>query len=67
MLFGLGDFNVLAFGMPGGWEMIVILVIVVLLFGTRIPSVMRSMGQGVSEFKKGMQDTDEEPAGDAHK
>jgi TatA/E family protein of Tat protein translocase len=27
---------------------------VLLLFGTRLPSVMRSLGVGVTEFKKGL-------------
>jgi sec-independent protein translocase protein TatA len=38
-------------GMP---EMMFVSVIVLLLFGTRLPSVMRSLGVGVTEFKKGL-------------
>ena len=39
----------------GTGEMIVILIIVVLLFGSaKIPSLMRSMGKGIGEFKKGV-------------
>jgi sec-independent protein translocase protein TatA len=34
-------------------------VIVLLLFGNRIPSVMRSLGQGVTEFKKGMKEIED--------
>jgi sec-independent protein translocase protein TatA len=45
--------ELLAF-MLGHWEIIVIVVIVFLLFGTRLPKVARSMGQGVSEFKRGL-------------
>ena len=41
------------FGLPGGSELIVILVIVLILFGSRLPSVMRSLGQSIVEFKKG--------------
>ncbi len=41
------------FGAP--WEMIVILIVVLLLFGNRLPSVMRSLGRGVTEFKKGIE------------
>ena len=37
------------------WEMFVVLVIVLLLFGNRLPSVMRSLGKGVTEFKKGIE------------
>jgi sec-independent protein translocase protein TatA len=46
-------------GMP---ELIVILVIVLLVFGsTKIPQLMRGMGQGIGEFKKGMKEGGEEP------
>jgi sec-independent protein translocase protein TatA len=34
---------------------LIIAAIVFLLFGNRLPSVMRSLGQGVVEFKKGLQ------------
>ena len=37
-------------------EMIVFGLIVLLLFGSRLPSVMRSLGQSVTEFKKGTKD-----------
>jgi sec-independent protein translocase protein TatA len=39
----------------GPTEWIVIAIIVLLLFGNRLPSVMRSLGKGLVEFKKGMQ------------
>ena len=29
-------------------------LVVLLLFGNRMPSVMRSLGQGITEFKKGI-------------
>ena len=35
-------------------DMLIVGVIAVLLFGDRLPQVMRSLGQGMSEFKKGM-------------
>jgi len=41
-------------GMPGLPEMMIIAVIVLLLFGNRLPSVMRSLGKGITEFKKGV-------------
>ncbi len=41
------------FGM-GTWEIIAILVVMLLLFGSRLPSVMRSLGKSVTEFKRGM-------------
>lgn len=41
--------------MPGPFEMLIIAVVVLLLFGNRLPSTMRSLGKGVVEFKKGIQ------------
>lgn len=38
-------------GMPGGWEWILILLAIVLLFGGRkIPELMRGLGKGIREF-----------------
>jgi len=44
----------------GPWELAIIAVVVLLVFGNRLPSVMRSLGQGVVQFKKGLQDVEEE-------
>ena len=44
----------LGFGMPGGWEWLVIGVVMLLLFGSRLPSVARSIGDALREFKKGV-------------
>lgn len=41
-------------------ELIILAIIVLLLFGSRLPSAMRSLGMSVNSFKKGMQETDEE-------
>jgi len=46
--------TLLAFGLPGPTEMIIIGIVVLLLFGTRLPSVMRSLGVGITEFRKGI-------------
>ena len=44
-------------GQIGMMELVVILIIVLLFFGGRkIPELMKGLGQGVSEFKKGMRD-----------
>ena len=50
--------NLLAvfFGMPGWAELMIIGAIMLLLFGHRLPSVMRSLGKGITEFKKGVND-----------
>ena len=44
----------LAIGFAGGYELVIIAGIALLLFGHRLPSVMRSLGRGVVEFKKGV-------------
>jgi len=47
-------------GIPGGWELIVIVLVVVLLFGGRkIPEMMKGLGQGLKEFKKARNEEDE--------
>ena len=38
--------------MPGGWEMVVIALVILLLFGTKkLPELARGLGQGIKEFK----------------
>ena len=39
--------------MPGIWELMICLAIMLILFGNRLPSVMRSLGSSAREFKKG--------------
>ena len=43
-----------AFGWPGLPEMLIVGLVVLVLFGTRLPSVMRSLGVGITEFRKGI-------------
>ncbi|MBL8829782.1 MAG: twin-arginine translocase TatA/TatE family subunit [Planctomycetaceae bacterium] len=49
----------------GPVELVVVAVVILLLFGNRLPALMRSLGRGVVEFKKGTQgiedDSDEAP------
>ncbi len=48
-------------GMIGGWQIVIIIAVILLLFGGRkIPELLRGLGKGISEFKKGIQG-DEEP------
>lgn len=49
------------FGNFGWQEILLILLIVIILFGaSRIPSIMKAMGKGVKEFKKGIDSEDNE-------
>ncbi len=47
---------------PGPWELVVIGVVAVLIFGRRLPEVGRSLGQGLVEFKKGLKGVQDEVA-----
>jgi sec-independent protein translocase protein TatA len=47
-------------GTFGPFHWLIILFVVLLLFGNRLPQVMRSLGEGVVEFKKGMQGIEDE-------
>ncbi len=45
----------------GTWEIIVIVLVVLLLFGGRkIPELMKGIGKGVKSFKDGMNGIDEQ-------
>lgn len=47
--------------MPGGGELIIILVIVLILFGAkRIPEIAQGLGKGIREFKKSVRDVQSE-------
>lgn len=44
-----------------GWEWLIIFLVVLLLFGgKKIPELMRGVGKGIQQFKKGMQEAKDE-------
>lgn len=48
-------------GFPGGPELLVVLLIVVLLFGAnKLPELARSSGQALGEFKRGREELEAE-------
>jgi sec-independent protein translocase protein TatA len=48
-------------GVVGPWQIILIVIVVLLLFGgKKIPELMKGIGQGAREFKKGLAGEDEE-------
>ena len=52
--------NILLFSL-GAPEIILIALVVLLAFGgKKIPELMRGLGKGVTSFKKGLKDVDEE-------
>ena len=51
---------VLAMGMPGTTEMLIIFGVVFFLFGgKKIPEFARGIGKGISEFKKGRRELED--------
>jgi sec-independent protein translocase protein TatA len=56
-----GFHPLLAFGIPSGPDLIILLVIVLVLFGAkRLPELARGLGQSVNEFKKAKDEFDKE-------
>ena len=50
----------LAIGLPGIWESLIILAVVLLIFGSRkLPELARSMGSSITQFKKGLKEDPE--------
>jgi sec-independent protein translocase protein TatA len=48
-------------GMIGPWQIVLIVVLVLLLFGGRkIPELMRGLGSGIKEFKGAVKEDGEE-------
>jgi sec-independent protein translocase protein TatA len=48
----------------GSVELIIICLVVLLVFGSRLPEVMRSFGRGLTQFKKGLKDVENEIVND---
>ena len=45
----------------GTWELVLIILIVVLIFGgKKIPELMKGVGKGVKSFKEGMNEVEEQ-------
>lgn len=48
-------------GFPGGWEWIIIFLVILLLFGAkRLPDLARGLGKGISEFRKAAKEVSQE-------
>ena len=52
----------LIFGL-GGWEILIIVFVILLLFGgAKIPELMKGLGKGVESFKEGLKDDEKDDA-----
>ncbi len=50
-------------GIPGGWELILIVGVVLLLFGgKKIPELAKGLGKGIKDFKEAVNEDDEKVA-----
>jgi sec-independent protein translocase protein TatA len=49
----------------GHWEVLIVMLVVLLLFGNRLPALARSMGTSLTEFKKGIKEIDEKKTDDS--
>ena len=46
------DQEIFLSAMPGGWEIVVIALVILLMFGAKkLPELARGLGQGIREFK----------------
>ena len=46
---------------PGGWEWIIIFLVLLLLFGAkRLPDLAKGLGKGISEFRKAAKEVSNE-------
>src|SRR5262245_11958107 len=53
--------NILATGILGGWELVLILAVVLILFGAKkLPELTKGLGQGIKESKKASRELQEE-------
>ncbi|MEZ4933237.1 MAG: twin-arginine translocase TatA/TatE family subunit [Saprospiraceae bacterium] len=53
--------NIFLFGLPGGGEWVLILLAILLLFGgKKIPELMRGIGKGIKEFNNAKSSIEEE-------
>jgi len=58
--------QLLAIGGLSPMELIIIVGVIVLLFGSsKIPQLMRGVGSGINEFKKGLKEGEQQAAADA--
>ncbi|RLD37867.1 MAG: twin-arginine translocase TatA/TatE family subunit [Bacteroidetes bacterium] len=55
-------------GIPGIWQIGIIAVIILLLFGgKKVPELMKGLGSGIKEFKKGISEDDKEDSKESSK
>jgi sec-independent protein translocase protein TatA len=57
----MGDMNIMLASFFGGWQVILILAVILILFGAKkIPELAKGLGQGIKEFKKATKEVTDE-------
>lgn len=55
------DMNIMFAAMLGGWEIVLILAVVLILFGAKkLPELAKGLGTGIKEFKKATREVQDE-------
>jgi sec-independent protein translocase protein TatA len=53
--------SVILLGAVGPWQIVLVVLVVLLLFGgKKIPELMKGLGRGISEFKKGKKEIEKD-------
>lgn len=58
--------DLVAMGLSPTQWLIVILIVLLLFGGSRIPEMMKGLGSGIKEFKKGLQEGEDEETDTKH-
>ena len=54
-------------GAPGIWQIAIIAVVILLIFGgKKIPEMMKGLGSGIKEFKDAVKEEDKNPVNPVH-
>lgn len=58
--------NIVFLGITGHWEILIIVLVIVIVFGgKKIPELFKGVGQGMKEFKKATREDEDNNKGDA--
>ena len=53
--------NTLFFSFPMGWQVVILVLLVLLFFGgKKIPEMMKGLGKGINQFKAGLKEVEDD-------
>jgi sec-independent protein translocase protein TatA len=51
----------LLFSFPMGWQVVILVLLVLLFFGgKKIPEMMKGLGKGINQFKQGLKEVEDD-------